>query len=295
MWASGTIRFMTRLPYAVIEGMLLGLFILAIWFAWRSGGRRSLFELLSAVPYGLLLEQGDISIFGSYAYSQLFFVKIGAVPVAIALAWAMIITSCMYVSDAYRIPAPIAPATDAVLAIILDLSFDAIAIRQGLWHWNIPLNAGYFGVPAGNFFAWLFVAFAFSAWTRLIRHWTSRRPAIGWGQLLVAVPAYLTLIAVLIPYVLVGGDFRVFVPTLVAFLLIGGRGFLRSAPVLPAIWQMPLLPRLAMHVYFLASGVLQGIFHQVPFLLVVSVAMLAIDIWVSGHRQVAIPRKRMAA
>lgn len=289
---------MARLPYAVIEGMLLGLFILAIWFAWRSGGRRSLFELLSAVPYGLLLEQGDITIFGSYAYSQLFFVKIGAVPVAIALAWAMIITSCMYISDAYGIPAPIAPAADAFLAIILDLSFDAIAIRQGLWHWNIPLNAGYFGVPAGNFFAWLFVAFAFSAWTRLIRHWTRYRPAIAWGQLLVALPAYLTMAAVLIPYVRFfprPGDFRVFVPTLLAFLLIGGRGLLRPAPVLPAIWQMPLLPRLAMHVYFLASGVLQGIFHQVPFLLFVSVAMLAIDIWISGHREVAIPRKRMAA
>ncbi len=162
---------MARLPYALIEIMMVVLFISALRFAWRSGGTRALLELLSAVPYGLLLEQGDITIFGSYAYSQLFFIKLGAVPVAIALAWALIITSCMYISDALGIPARVAPVTDATLAIILDLSFDAIAIRQGLWHWNIPLDAGYFGVPAGNFFAWLFVAFSFSAWTRLVRHW----------------------------------------------------------------------------------------------------------------------------
>ncbi len=290
---------MARLPYALIEIMMVVLFISALRFAWRSGGTRALLELLSAVPYGLLLEQGDITIFGSYAYSQLFFIKLGAVPVAIALAWALIITSCMYISDALRIPARVAPVTDAILAIILDLSFDAIAIRQGLWHWDIPLNVGYFGVPAGNFFAWLFVAFSFSAWTRLVRHWLRGRPAMSWAQLLVPIPAYLTLLTPLVPYVLLfpgpGAGFPVFWATLAVFVLIGGLPLLRRKRVLSRPWRMPLLPRLAMHAYFLAAGILQGIFRQVPFLLVMSLAMLAVETWLTGYRRVALPRKRVAA
>jgi len=294
---------MARLPYVLIEIMMVVLFIGALRFAWRSGGTRALLELLSAVAYGLMLEQGDIAIFGSYAYSQLFFVKLGAVPVAIAIAWALIITSCMYISDALGIPARVAPVTDATLAIILDLSFDAIAIRQGLWHWNIPLNAGYFGVPAGNFYAWLFVAFAFSAWTRFVRHRMRRHPSISWVQLLVPIPAYLTLLIGLVPYLLLkrllfpadGAGFPLFLAALAAFLLIGGPPLWRRKRGLPRLWQMPLMPRLAMHAYFLAAGILQGIFRQVPFLLVMSLAMLAVETWVTAYRYVATPRKRIAA
>ena len=117
---------------------MLILFVLSARFAYRTGGRQRLLELISAVPFGLLLEQGDITIFGSYAYNQGFFIKLGSVPVAIALAWAMIITSSMFMSDRLRIRPRLAPFADAVFAILLDLSLDAIAIRQGLWHWKSP-------------------------------------------------------------------------------------------------------------------------------------------------------------
>src|SRR5216684_3997971 len=119
---------MPRILFGLVEVVMVVLFVLSARFAYRSGGRQRLNELLSAVPFGLLLEQGDIKIFGSYAYNQGFFLKLGSVPLAIALA-----------------------------------------IRQGLWHWNIPLHAGFFGVPAGNYYGWLFVAFGFSAWTRWVR------------------------------------------------------------------------------------------------------------------------------
>src|SRR5256712_4687111 len=141
---------MPRLLFGLVEVVMLILFALSARFAYRSGGRQRLIELLSAVPFGLLLEQGDIKIFGSYAYSQGFFIKLGSVPVAIALAWAMIITSSMFMSDRLRIPQRLAPFADAVFAILLDLSLDAIAIRQGLWHWDIHLRAGLIGVPDGN-------------------------------------------------------------------------------------------------------------------------------------------------
>lgn len=53
--------------------------------------------------------------------------------------------------------------------MLLDLSLDAIAIRRGYWQWNFPLNAGWFGVPAGNLYAWMFVVFFFFLLCRFVR------------------------------------------------------------------------------------------------------------------------------
>jgi len=281
-----------RLPYAVMEAAVIVLFLRYARFAWRTGGRRRLLELVSAVPYGLLLEQGDITIFGTYAYNQHFLLKLGAVPLVIALAWAMIINSCMFVSDAFGVSPRLAPFTDAILAIILDLSFDAIAIRQGLWHWKLALTQGFFGVPAGNYYAWLFVAFGFSAWTRLNRR-TDRRHEGGWRQLLVPLPSYATLLAALVPFIVLeraffnhpGGGFPTFIGALSIFVILGGRSLLRRPPPMPPVWAMPLLPRLAMHAYFIGAGVLLGIFWRFPVLLAASVSMLVVDLWVTGRRR----------
>ena len=280
---------MPRLSYALIEASMLALFALSVWDASRRG-RRAVLELLSAVPFGLLLEQGDILIFGSYAYSQLFFLKLGAVPIAIALAWAMIIRSCLEISDAAGVPARLAPFSDALLAITLDLSFDTIAIRQGLWHWQIRLDQGFFGVPAGNYYAWLFVALGFSAWTRLVRRWSGRRPSLDWLQLLVPLPAYATLLAALAPFIGLkaaffrapGGGFPIFIATLVVFAALSGPTVLRGRARIPAAWRLPLLPRLALHGYALLAGVLLGAFLRAPALLAVSLAMLALEAWLTG-------------
>ena len=265
---------------------MLLLFVLSARFAYRTGGRRRLIELLSAIPFGLLLEQGDIKIFGSYAYSQGFFIKLGSVPVAIALAWAMIITSSMFMSDRLRIPQRLAPFADAVFAILLDLSLDAIAIRQGLWHWNIPLNAGFFGVPAGNYYGWLFVAFGFSAWTRWVRARGGARSSWSWLQLLVPVPAYLTLLLALVPFIVLQqrffggptGGFPPFLATLALFSLVAGWSIRKGRGCLPRPWFMPLFPRLLIHGYFLSAGILLGIFQQVPVLLAMSLGMVLLEL-----------------
>ena len=123
-------------------------------------------ELITAVLFGLLLEEGDILIFGTYSYNR-HWLSLGNVPIAIGLTWAMIIASAMNFSDALGLPSienlprpksrlatlgwlargSVAPIADAVWAIMLDLSLDAVAIRLGLWAWTIPLNEGWFGVP----------------------------------------------------------------------------------------------------------------------------------------------------
>lgn len=276
---------MPRILFGLVEVVLLILFALSARFAYRTGGRQRLIELLSAVPFGLLLEQGDIKIFGSYAYSQGFFLKLGSVPVAIALAWAMIITSSMFMSDRLGIPPRLAPFADAVFAIVLDLSLDAIAIRQGLWHWNIPLNAGFFGVPAGNYYGWLFVAFGFSAWTRWVRARGHAESSL-WLQLFVPFPAYLTLLLALVPFIALqqfffGGPTGGFPPllvTLALFAVLTGWSVRRGEGRLPRPWVMPLFPRLLIHGYFLSAGILLGIFQQLPVLLAMSLGMAAIEL-----------------
>ncbi len=277
---------MPRILFGLVEVVMVVLFVLSARFAYRSGGRQRLNELLSAVPFGLLLEQGDIKIFGSYAYNQGFFLKLGSVPLAIALAWAMIITSSMFMSDRLGIPRRLAPFADAIFAILLDLSLDAIAIRQGLWHWNIPLHAGFFGVPAGNYYGWLFVAFGFSAWTRWVRVRAGARPAVWWLQLFVPVPAYLTLLLGLVPFIVLqqvffggpAGGFPPFLFTLALFALLAGWSIRKGQGGLPRPWLMPLFPRLLIHGYFLAAGILLGIFQQLPVLLAMSLGMVVIEL-----------------
>jgi Carotenoid biosynthesis protein len=274
---------MPRLLFGLVEVVMVVLFVLSARFAYRTGGRQRLIELLSAVPFGLLLEQGDIKIFGSYAYNQGFFIKLGSVPVAIALAWAMIITSSMFMSDRLRIPARMAPFADAVFAILLDLSLDAIAIRQGLWHWNIPLDAGFFGVPAGNYYGWLFVAFGFSAWTRWVR---ARAAAPGWWQFLVPIPAYLTLLIALVPFIVLQqrffggptGGFPPFLFVLALFVLITWRSIAVARGRLVSPLAMPLFPRLLMHGYFITAGIVLGIFQQVPVLFAMSLGMVVLEL-----------------
>jgi uncharacterized membrane protein len=288
---------MSQTGYVLLEIATLVLFALSMRFAYRAGGRQRLVELLSAVPFGVLLEQGDIAIFGSYTYNQLFVLKVGAVPIAIALIWAMVINSSMFMSDAIGIPARVAPLSDATFTIALDLSVDTIAIRQGLWHWNIPLDQGFFGVPAGNFYGWLFVAFGFSAWTRLVRGFVARRPRASWLQWLVPLPAYLTLLAAFIPFIVVQdtffggrtGGFPPFLLTLFSFGFITARRVLRSRGNVPSPWSMPLLPRLAVHVYFLATGALLGVFERLPILLGPSLGMLVLEL---SLRQMVSPQRR---
>ena len=277
---------MPRILFGLVEVVMLILFVLSVRFAYRTGGRQRLLELISAVPFGLLLEQGDITIFGSYAYNQGFFIKLGSVPVAIALAWAMIITSSMFMSDRLRIRPGLAPFADAVFAILLDLSLDAIAIRQGLWHWNIPLDAGFFGVPAGNYYGWLFVAVGFSAWTRWVRARAGARPNLAWLQFFVPIPAYLTLLLALVPFIALQqlffggptGGFPPFLLTLAIFALVAGRSIRIGQGSLPRPWLMPLFPRLLIHAYFLSAGILLGIFQQLPVLLAMSLSMILVEL-----------------
>ena len=268
-------------------------FVGAAWAALRRG-RLPFLELVSAAAFGILLEEGDQLIFETYHYSPDWVLTIDRAPVVIGLTWALIIAGAMRLTDALGVRRRYAPFVDAVLAISLDLAFDAVAIRMGLWTWvDIGPTDGWFGVPAGNFYAWLFVTLGFSGVTRWIRDAAAGRPALEWLQLAVPLPAFGLLLAGLVPFIWIkpmfdsapGGGLWLFAITLAAFCAIAAWGVWGPDRIAPdgqrtAILdlRLALATRIAIHLFFLGGLLYLGLAGQLPVLLVVALLLLAAEL-----------------
>lgn len=287
---------MSSSAYLFLEISTLVLFMLSAWHAWRRG-RTPFVELISAAIYGILLEWGDILIFKTYSYSPDFWLAIGPVPIIIGLCWGLIIYGAMSYSDQLGLPTWAAPFADALWAIILDLAFDAIAIRLQFWTWTIPLSAGYFGVPADNFFAWLFVALSFSAYVRWVRYRFQPgrfraflqfgAPVAAFIGLLLGIGLFKVLAAIFYPGGMpAGGGLPIFAGALVVFTGLVGFAIRRHGlRVQHGIDLIPTISRWAMHGYFLLWAVLLAVMPELrlagmdlPLVLVwVALALLVVE------------------
>lgn len=286
----------------LIEIGATAFFVVAAGLALRRG-RLPFLELVSAATFGLLLEQANQVIFETYEYSPDFALAIDRAPIVIGLTWALIIAGAMRITDALGVRDRYAPFVDSVLAISLDLAFDAVAIRMGLWTWrDIGPEQGWFGVPAGNFYSWLFVTLAFSLFTRWLRGRAHTRPMLDWHQLLVPIPAFGVLIASIGAFAIVkpmtdptrGGGLAVFWVVLAAFVAISVWAVLgpdrgRADGAADAILDLRLAfaSRLAIHLVFLAALVWLGLAVSEPVLLLVALAMLALELplGIAAHRR----------
>ncbi len=277
-------------------------FVVAAALALRRG-RLPFLELVSAAVFGMLLEQGNQIIFETYEYSPDFALSIDRAPIVIGLTWALVIAGAMRITDALGVRRRYAPVVDSVLAIMLDLAFDAVAIRMGLWTWrDIGSEQGWFGVPAGNFYAWLFVTWSFSVLTRWLRDAARDRPSLEWLQLLVPVGAFGLLLAALVPFTIVkpmvdpapGGGMGLFAITLAAFVVVAAWGVWGPDRVAPdgagiAILDLRLAfaTRVAIHLVFLAALLWLGLATAAPMLLVAAVVFLLAELplgWLVASR-----------
>jgi hypothetical protein len=279
--------------FLVLEVGAAIFFVIAGWLALRRG-RLPMLELVSAATFGLLLEQGNQIIFETYEYSPGFALSIDRAPIVIGLTWALIIAGAMRITDALGVRRRYAPVVDSVLAISLDLAFDAVAIRMGLWTWrDIGLDQGWFGVPAGNFYAWLFVTWSFSFVSRWLRDASHRRPALEWLQLLVPVPAFALLLLSLVPFTVVkpmvdsapGGGLALFAMSLLAFAAIGAwavwgsdRGTANGAGEAILDLRLAFATRIAIHLVFLGALLWLGLAVSEPILLLVAIGLLAAEL-----------------
>lgn len=281
-------------PLYLLLEVSAALFFAGVAIAALRRGRLPFLELVSAAAFGILLEEGDQLVFETYHYSADWVLNIDRAPVVIGLTWAIIIAGAMRLTDALGVRRRYAPFVDAVLAISLDLAFDAIAIRMGLWTWRgIGPTEGWFGVPAGNFYAWLFVTLAFSLLTRWLRDASRDRPAREWLQLLVPIPAWVILLAGLVPFAILrpmvdaemGGGLSLFAVALAAFVAIAAYGVWGPDRIRPdgqglAIVELglALAIRVAIHGFFLVALVLMGGVTEYPVLLVVALVLLAAEV-----------------
>lgn len=289
--------------YLVLELGVASLFVAAAWAALRRG-RLPFLELISAATFGLLLEEGDQLIFETYHYSADFVLALDRAPLLIGLTWALIIAGAMRITDALGVRRRYAPVVDSVLAIMLDLAFDAVAIRVGLWTWRgVPSTDGWFGVPAGNFYAWLFVTLAFSLLTRWLRDASREVPSRDWLQLLVPLPAFAILLVGLVPFSALkplvdptpGGGLGLFAITLLIFAAVAAYGVWGPDRIRPdgqrtgmLDLRLAFVTRAAIHLVFLGALVWLGLATTAPMLLVVALVLLAVELplaWLVARRQ----------
>ena len=288
--------------YLLLEISATAFFIGAAVAALRRG-RLPFFELISAATFGILLEELDQLIFQTYHYNPAWTLEIDRAPVVIGLTWALIIAGAMRITDALGVRRRYAPVVDSLLAIMLDLAFDAIAIRMGLWTWrDIPLTDGWFGVPAGNFYSWLFVTLGFSLVTRQLRDAAVRRPNLEWLQLLVPIPAFVLLVTSIVPFAVVkpfvdpspGGGIVLFAVTLAAFVIVGAwgvfgpdRGLPDGAAFAIVDLRFAFATRVAIHLVFLFALFSLGLATQTPMLLAAALVFLALEAplaWLTERR-----------
>lgn len=267
-----------RLSFFIVEVAALTLFLLSLLETRKKGFSR-LLEFVIIIEYGLLLEELDQRIFKTYHYGPNFLFTIGHVPVCIAWLWAVILASSMAISDALGLPEKIRPFADALFAVWIDLSVDAIAIRMGYWSWVIPLNEGWFGVPAGNLYAWMWVAFFYSACARIVRRLVKKDQKWQWVYLGLPVFSYLGLFVAMNSLGFIGKGLGlttqrhrlyIFWTQFAIFSGIVSAGWERRQTtgefVAPVWWWS----RFSIHLYFLFAFFFFGIFRSIPILGAVS-------------------------
>jgi hypothetical protein len=199
----------------------------------------------------------------------------------------------MRITDALGVRRRWAPFVDSVLAITLDLAFEAIALRMGLWTWRgVGATDGWFGVPAGNFYAWLFVTWAFSYVSRWLRDVAGTKPAMEWLQLLVPIPTFVIFLFTLVPFSVVkplidsttGGGLILFLIAFAGFVGAAARGVFGPNRGVPdgsstAILDLRLAfaTRVAMHGFFLLALFAMGLAFREPVILLTALVLLAAE------------------
>jgi hypothetical protein len=217
-----------------------------------------------AVEYMFVTGPPDPS---KYTYGD-FLIKIGPIPLWVALGWGAIIRAAMVTSDKTGVDWRLRPIVDGMLAANVDLALDPIAEAQGFWSWD-P-KGPYYGVPYDNFLGWVIIVSSFSLFTRIAFRFVPVGSK-GWlGDFLTpvvaAVPAFLMLFveteACKIAYAAIG-ETATFILVFSAGMAVVGlklTSFKQDAPLNPYLLSVPVL----MHVLLLVLFLVLGLYERHP-------------------------------
>jgi len=271
-------------PYFIADAILMySLLGLSLYDA-RKRGWHVVWQVLAGVLFGVMLEWATIQQLHAYQYGRFPIMIAGEVPLAIGVGWGVIIYASRRYADATSLPRWAKPLLTALLALNIDLSMDAIAIRLGMWDWGQGLDFQYFGVPWANFWAWFWVVTFFSAglwWLSDGKSALSRwlGPA---GALLLGVAGVLAtnyFIVYVVP--------RPWYKVTIALALLGALGWvlLLRPHIIRPLPPISKWTPFTFHAFFLLAGIVSGVIFQPPVLLVVSLIMFEIA-WLL-HRRTA--------
>ena len=270
-----------NLYFLAFELLVLVLFLICLQNAWQRGSWVA-WQLLAGVLFGLLLEWATIQQLNAYEYGH-FLLMLGPVPVIIGVAWGTIIYSVRAFSDSTNLSEWARPMLDGLLALSIDLSMDAIAIRLGMWDWGNGFDYQYFGVPYNNFWAWFWVVFSFSFSLRMLSRlpgfcgrWLSPAGAIICGTAGVLITNRL-ITSISIDLVHHSAIIAVLGGALLLVLALRPKISARIQPA--SIFLVPL----GFHAYFLIAGLISNAILDPPFLLMVSMIMSMITLGL--HRE----------
>ena len=265
-----------------------------------------IFEILSCAIFGMILEIGDTYLAHTYSYGTNFLVNLAHVPVVIGLGWAIFVYSAMLLSDQYNIPWTLRPFMDALTVIILDIAMDPVAIRLGFWHWVMPLDREWYGVPFENILGWILVVLVFSFLVRFIRTLNHKRfltmflmvlsPIISYAGLMIGLLTF-SLIAIL-PYQINNWntllmfqytpDFSVFMNPQVELWKLIILTIILTELVHIVVWSLIKYRRnylrhfdvitftalSGIHILFFVAIFTEGLYLQLPILIVISLVCL---------------------
>jgi uncharacterized membrane protein len=158
------------------------------------GGGRAAGELVALAAYGYALERAAIAAFAAHEYPPSWRLAPGGVPLAVVAVWAAIISAAMAMAVRRGARSPAARAVSAALiALVVDLAMEPVAVRAGLWRWTPP--GPWLGVPLGNFVGWAVIV---GSYTLGAERWAGAgRPAREAGRrVALAVASILALLAV---------------------------------------------------------------------------------------------------
>ncbi len=141
--------------FAGVANIMLGLPSILALFAWLE--RRTAWRTLIALSLFALLFESQAILTG-FPYSHFHYTALsgwllfGLVPWTLPFSWVPLLLGSATVS--YRLVSGRVSriVVIAILLTAIDLAFDPLATRLGLWVWASP--GGFYGVPWQNFFGW---------------------------------------------------------------------------------------------------------------------------------------------
>jgi putative membrane protein len=159
-WIWGDTALPISLSFSVIAQVItVGVIVSQFW-----GVRRTLIVFAVAAALGWLIEYMGHTTgfpFGAYHYTRLLQPQIGGVPVLIPFAWLMMmplawaVASCV-VRDRRGLGGAVRFIGVSALAFTAwDLFLDPQMVSWGVWAWDEPGAANYFGIPWVNYAGWL--------------------------------------------------------------------------------------------------------------------------------------------